>query len=360
MSPMLKLIYRSVLKELFNTFFLTLAFLNSVMMMEKLLRLSRLLSGTGAKVSDLAEIILYLQPQLLMLTLPMSLLLTILLVYGRLNVDSELIIMKASGMNFSKITMPAFFLGLFCFLFSLLVSFRLGPASSEMLRGELTRIIAQGAASAIEEGTFNTSFKDLVIIVKGKKSADTLEDIFIYDNRSKDEPRVLMAKEGKLTMMDLSSVGMDLRDGYMNITKDRNITELFFDRYKMSLSLFSESPSPKKVEFTPMQLLQKAKEVHGKKERAAFYVEFHRRFSLPAVCVLLIFLGTPLSLISGKSGRLGGLAIGLLVFTGYYMMLIYGENNVMAGKIFHAAGCWAPVGLLAVLAAVLFKRESAR
>jgi lipopolysaccharide export system permease protein len=70
-------------------------------------------------------------------------------------------------------------------------------------------------------------------------------------------------------------------------------------------------------------------------------------------------MGTPLALIAGKSGRLGGLAIGLLVFTAYYMLLIYGENLVMAGKIPHFIGAWSPCMLLGIASYVLFKREGA-
>jgi len=71
-------------------------------------------------------------------------------------------------------------------------------------------------------------------------------------------------------------------------------------------------------------------------------------------------MGTPLALIAGKAGRLGGLAIGLLVFTAYYMLLIYGENLVMAGKIPHFIGAWAPCLLLGIASLALFKREGSK
>ncbi len=54
---------------------------------------------------DMLKIIFYLQPQLLLLTIPMSLLLSTLLVYGRMDIDSEIISLKSSGMNFKKISL---------------------------------------------------------------------------------------------------------------------------------------------------------------------------------------------------------------------------------------------------------------
>jgi lipopolysaccharide export system permease protein len=352
---MLKILYRTILKELLLSFLLTIAFLNSILMMEKLLKLSKLLTGVGASLFDITRVIILLQPQLMLLTIPMSLLLSTLLVYGRMNMDNEIIVMRASGMNFRGISFPVMILGLICFLASISVSFYIGPKSSVKLREAIAQIITLRSTVSVEEGTFNTSFRDIVILVKGKKSNDTLRDIFIYDSRKENEPKILMAKEGKFFIQDGINIGLYLQNGYINITKPATTTEMFFDKYNMTLAIEAESPAPRKNESTPMQLLQDAKQADKKK--AHFYLEFHRRLSLPAVCLILIFMGTPLALIAGKSGRLGGLAIGLLVFTAYYMLLIYGENLVMAGKIPHFIGAWSPCLLLGIASFVLFKRE---
>ncbi|MEW6110202.1 MAG: LptF/LptG family permease [Nitrospirota bacterium] len=356
----MKIIHKSILKELLVTFLLTLAFLDSILMMEKLLRLSRLLSGVGASLFDMSKIILYIQPQLLLLTIPMSLLLSTLLVYGRMAQDNEIIVMKSNSMNLMNICLPVIMLGLLCFLMNIFVSFYLGPKSSIKLRDEITRIIAERSTLAIEEGAYNTSFKDIVIIVKGKKSPEILEKIFIYDNRKKEEPKVLLAKEGKLFMQDDFSIGLYLKDGYINITKGRNTTELFFDSYKINLNLENEAPASKKIEFTVPELLQKAMDASTYRKRASLLLEFHRRLSLPSVCLLLIFLGPPLSLIAGKSGRLGGLALGLFVFTTYYTLLVYAENLVIAGKLPHYIGAWLPTISLGIFTFFMFRKENRR
>ncbi len=356
----MKLIHKAALRDLFLTFILSLAFLNSILMMEKLIRLSRLLSGVGASVFDMGKIILYIQPQLLMLTIPMSLLLSILLVYGRMNLDSEIVVLKASGMHFTGISRPVLFLGVFCFLATLAVSFYIGPRSSVKLRETIAEIITTRSAMALEEGTFNSSFKDVVIVVKGKKSADMIEDIFIYDNRRKDEPKVLMAKHGKFFAQESGDVGLYLTDGYINIMRGTMTTELFFEKYNMVLSLEGESAAPKKMEFTPSQLLDQSKTAETYKRKVTFYLELHRRFSLPAVCLVLAFLGPPLALASGKSGKLGGLALGLFVFTLYYTMLIYGESLVNAGKMPHYVGAWLATILMGIFSWVMFRKESLR
>jgi lipopolysaccharide export system permease protein len=352
----MKIIHRSILKELTFTFILTLAFLNLILMMEKLLKLSRFLSGVGASMIDMAKLIFYLQPQLLLLTIPMALLLSVLLTYGRLNLDSELVILRVSGMDFKNISKPVFILGTLCFLLNIAVSLYIGPKSSIWLKNEIKSVITARLPMAIEEGTFNTLFKDIVIMIREKPSQDTFRGIFIYDGRNKNEPKVLMAKDGKIYMSEGLNTSLYLREGYIHIAKGDSTTELFFERYNMLLRLESDIPSRKNTELTPFELIKEMRK--GSNHASSLQLELHRRLSLPLLCIIIIFLGPPLSLMGGKSGRLGGLSLGLGVFTIYYVLLIYGENLVKAGKISHYVGAWTPTIIIGLLGLYLFRRAS--
>ena len=355
----MKIIHRSIVKELTLTFILCLFSLNFILMMEKLLRLSRFLSGVGTSIIDMAKLILYLQPQLFLLTIPMALLLSALLIYGRLNLDSELVILRASGMSFKNISIPVVVLGLCCFLSNIAVSFYIGPKSVTKLRDEITNIIKVRTPLAVEEGRFNQSFRDTVIMVKEKPSESRMRGIFIYDSRSENEPKVLMAKEGEISTQEGLQIILVLKDGCINTVKGNSITELFFKKYNMILRLESDTPSRKNAELTPYELIQQI----GKKDRRralALYLELHRRLSLPLLCVILMFFGPPLAMMAGKSGKLGGLTLGLAVFTIYYMLLVYGENLVRADKVPHYIGAWGPTVILGIFALLLFRKECSR
>ncbi|MBA4372221.1 MAG: hypothetical protein C0402_05115 [Thermodesulfovibrio sp.] len=359
MSCMVKIIYRSVLKELLVMFLLIIAFLNSILMMEKILKLTRHLSGLGASACDMAQLILYLQPSLLALTIPMAILLAPIVVYGRMTMDNEIIVLRASGMSFRQISYPVMVMALLGFLFSIAFSFYLGPKSSLKLRDELAKMVTVRAALAVEAGTFNTTLKDMVILVRGK-SGDVLEDIFIYDNRSSEEPKVLMAREGRLSLADDFTLSLSLTDGYINILKGTNIIELFFDRYQFTMTLSPYAPALKKMELMPSELVSRINEAKGEKERISFYLELHRRLALPVICLILMLLAPPLSLMSGKSGKLLGLTIGLTVFAGYYVLQIYLESLALQSRIPHYVGAWATPLLLTVIGLVLYRRESVR
>mgnify|MGYP006267780715 FL=1 len=120
-----------------------------------------------------------------------------------------------------------------------------------------------------------------------------------------------------------------------------------------------EGPSRKNSEMTPIEILREAKGKEAR-ESISLLLEFHRRLSLPALCLLLMFLGPPLSLISGKSGRLGGLTIGIGVFTAFYILLVYGENLARTGKVHHALGAWAPVLMIGIASLAAFRTAGSR
>ncbi|MBI5102618.1 MAG: LptF/LptG family permease [Nitrospirae bacterium] len=357
---MFKIIHRSVLKELFVTFFLMLAFLNSILMMEKILKLSRALSGIGSTLCDMARIILYLQPQLMTLTIPMALLLAPIVVYGRMTVDNEIVILRASGMSFWRITLPVTVLSVVGFLACAAFSLYLGPKSSFKLRTEVARIVSVRAALAIEAGAFNTSLKDLVVLVKGKTAENLLQDIFIYDSRDKAEPKTLMAKEGRIVMEDDFTLGLHLSNGYINVIRGKDLIEIFFEKYRFTMDINTGMPSLKKIELMPGELFDRIRQAKDRKETVSLQLELHRRFSIPLVCLLLGLLAPPLAFMSGKSGRLLGLSTGLMVFTSYYVFQIYFENLALNAHIPHYAGGWMATALFGFLGGLMHRRENSR
>ena len=352
----MNIIHKSIIKELALTFIITLAFLNLILMMEKLLRLSRFLSGVGASAGDMLKLILYIQPQLLLLTIPMALLLSVLLVYGRLNLDNELVILRASGMNFKSISKPVFVLGTLCFIINIAVSFYIGPKSSILLRKKIANVITSHLPLAFEAGAFNTTFKDIVFVIREKSAENSFKGIFMYDGRDKNAPRVLVAKSGQIFTSEGFHAHISLRDGFIHVAQGQRTTEIFFKKYNMFLTLESALPSKKIAEYTPFELLKKSRE--NPKDILSLQLELHRRLSLPLLCLVLVLLVPPLSLIAGKSGRLGGLAIGLAVFTSYYVLLIYCENLVRANHIAHYIGAWIPTMIMVMVGICLFWRAS--
>jgi lipopolysaccharide export system permease protein len=355
----MKTVHRSILRELLAAFLLGLVAFNFVLMTERLLSLTKLLSSVGASFLDMLKIILYLQPQISVFTTPMALLVATLLIYGRLNSDNEITVLRASGMSFASIASPVLMMGAACFLAGVGLSFYLAPASAQRLRGAVSSVISERAPFAIEEGIFNTSFRDIVVYVKEKPARDSLSGVFIYDERKKKQPTVIYARRATISGAEGLGISLRLIDGHIHMIRRDTSTDLSFARYNMVLPSAIETPSIKFSEMPPFALLKEAARKAGP-DREKMLLEFQRRLSLPALSLLLAFFGPPLALKAGKTGRLGGLTLGLLVFAAYYASVVYAEGLVVSGRLPLVVGSWGPAAALSAVALWMFRKENAR
>ncbi len=98
----MKVIYKALTRELIQNIVLSIVFLNTVLIIEKLFKISKMFASVGIDLPNLFILLILLQPQLLIFTIPMALLLGVLLTYGRTQADNEMTILMASGMPYKK------------------------------------------------------------------------------------------------------------------------------------------------------------------------------------------------------------------------------------------------------------------
>ncbi len=114
-----KRIFWYILSETIPSFLLGVFIFICVLLMFQALRLTEFMLVHGIKLSTILKIMGYMSISFLSMLMPMSLLFAILLTYNRFSMDSEIIAMKASGVNTSAITLPAFVFAIVVSLLSL-------------------------------------------------------------------------------------------------------------------------------------------------------------------------------------------------------------------------------------------------
>ncbi|MDA8175124.1 MAG: LptF/LptG family permease [Nitrospiraceae bacterium] len=355
----MKLVHRYILRELLVSMAVSIPVLNFVLMMEKIMKLSRILSSVGASPREMFSIILYTQPELLLVTIPMAFLLSVLYTYGKMNADNELMIVKASGMPFRQAAIPAFMLGMLCIIIGLFVSFRLEPAGKRAVRTSVSATLEKRAPGAIEPGVFNLIIKDVVVYAR-EKTDDRLDGLFIYDQRKPDRPVVIYAGSGQVTgAPQLGGLLFRLKNGLVHITKGSRLIEIFFGDYNLVLPLSLEEPAMFLGELTPGELLAQARTTPGE-PGISRWLELYRRITFPLFNLAVMLLAPVLALYSGKRARLGGLAMGTMVFSAYYIALSYSERLADSGKVPPAVGGWSPLVLFLIISWLLFFRADKR
>jgi lipopolysaccharide export system permease protein len=355
----LKVLYRSIFKELLWSFLLCLFVFNFLLVTEKVVRLARDMASVGLSPWDMLSILIYLQPLFTVLTVPLSLFMSVLIVYGRLNSDNELTVMRTTGMSFSSVTRPAFMVGVLALAISLFASFWAAPAGTKKLREKVSDIIAARATYAIEEGIFNSMFRGIVIYARERGPEDLLHGLFLYDGRNPSRPSVVYARDGMLSSVDDTKISLELGDGHISFLRNTSATDMAFDRYSIQLAMSSMKATRSYQAMTPFELLNEARAMDGKR-RLDYLIEFHRRLTFPFLCIVLMALAPPLSLRAGKTGKLSGLAMGFFVIAAYYGILVFLEGEIRMGRLPHYLGAWLPFAIFMSLALFLFRQEGAR
>ena len=344
------LIHRVLFKELLINFLLIVSFFSAILFIQRVLRLTRLVLIRGADVYDLFQIFLFLQPSLLLLTIPMSLIVSIFLVLGRMLTDNEMIVIRSSGLSFGNITKPVILFALLLCVLSFFFSLYLSPRGIQEFNRTLYKVIAGKAAVVFEEGTFSTTFKDTIIYINKKIDDSHFKGVFINRKQGKSKSMTIIAMEADFeSKPEQGRIVLTLRDGVIQaLGKSQSSTEMSFKKYTLALTL-----GYNKDEEQPLEEILFA-ELWEKRANRAYLIEVHKRLSLPLTCLIFAFLAPPLALKTGRTGKLGGMAVSLIIVIAYYLLFIISGNLSETDKIPLVISAWGPNILFSSIALWLF------
>src|SRR5207302_7987566 len=115
----MKILTRYILKEMVGPTALGFSFYTFIILMRQLFDFAGMIIKRSLPASTVFELLYLSLPNIVVLTVPMSLLFGILIAVGRLSSDSEIIAMRASGMSARTIFRPVFIFSSLAFLLNL-------------------------------------------------------------------------------------------------------------------------------------------------------------------------------------------------------------------------------------------------
>lgn len=250
---MKKTLYRYLLKELFPSFFLGLVGFTFVLLTGRILQLTELFVNKGIPLSYLLQLIYYLLPSFLVLTIPMATLLSVLTTFNRLSSDNETTALKASGVSLYQMTPPVAVLALVAFSATALLSIYALPKANHESRSLLYQMASTKAHVGVKERVFNDDFEGLVLYVeKVIPHSYQWENVFISDSRNASETVTIFAPEGSVLSDPLTmTVTLRLKNGAMHKlgrTPD-SYQKIDFNAYDLRLDLktaWREKPDAQK------------------------------------------------------------------------------------------------------------------
>jgi lipopolysaccharide export system permease protein len=356
-----KTLNRYILRELLPWFFLSMTVLLLVLFLQKIYKLADLVVSKGASLMSIVKIFVYVMPSFLVITIPMSLIVASLTTFARLSADSEVTAMKASRISLYSMIRPVFFFALACFVMTAATSLFLAPGADTALKAHLFDMVKSRAVVGIEPGVFTSTFDGMVIYVDKMKSLDKIEGIFISDERSAKEPYAIVAKRGALIADPKSlNVTLAMQEGSIHVPPkdERTYTLMGFDAARLYLDINSAlvqkgKPGRGYEEFGSLELVQEIQNLRKEgKPVYALETELHKRLSIPFACLILGLIGVPLGIRRNRSGKSAGVAVALLVFLAYYIVLGSSTNLAETGTVRPVLAFWVPNCLMALAAGV--------
>lgn len=175
------------------------------------------LIGKGLEWTVIVELAFYSIPTLVPLALPLAILLSSLMTFGKLGENYELSALKASGISLYKIMKPLFITISIIAVAAFFFSNHVIPYSNMKFKTLLYDIMNKKLALNMREGVFFNDIEGYSIKVNHKsEDGNLLEDLLIYDHSEKmGNTKVIKAQSGKMyTSGNDRYLYLELFDGY--------------------------------------------------------------------------------------------------------------------------------------------------
>src|SRR5881409_2948336 len=195
----MKLIDRFVSRELLVNVLFAIAVLSLVLVVGNIFRkLLPLLVNHDVPMEYLITFIAYVLPFSLIFTIPWGLLTAVLLVFGRLSADNELIALRSNGVSITRICVPLMIIALICTIASIWLNVQVAPAAQEEMRSTVFNLATRNPMALFGSDQVIDQFPGRKIYV-GKKEGNKLENILVFETNEESMPmKVTHAREGSL------------------------------------------------------------------------------------------------------------------------------------------------------------------
>lgn len=318
--------------------------------MFQVLKLTEFVLAHGITIEVIVRLVLYLSVSFLPAILPMSVLFSVLMTYGRLSTDSEIIAFKSLGVSQKSLTIPAVIVGIIMCVVSAQTYFYIGPWGTKQSYSLLNVLGSSQVISSIREGTFAEGFFDLVVYANSvNEKKGILKDVFIYDERSQSVPVTIIAQEGQIVSpkdFSLASTVLRLFKGSIHRTGDGVYTKIQFDNYDISLTpqLAKNEDLSSPEAMTINEIYKELSKKSISTERfLKLDTEYHKRLALPVACIVFSLIGVGLgTVVNRRVAKSGGFVVSIGLIVTYWILYVTMETVARNGTLPPVVALWLP------------------
>ena len=355
---------RYVFRQATGAFLLILLTLTAIVWLATALSRLELLTAQGQSAIVFLKMTLLALPNLFALIAPNAFLLACLTTLDRLNGDSELIAMTASGANVWRFATPLLVLALLTATIVISVNFYFQPWSARLLRSYVIQVRTDLISQVLRPGQFSSPEEGLTFHIADRALNGDLEGLIVHDERDPKQIMTILAKRGRIVKDGEEGAFLTMSDGQIQRFEanrdERDVQIVAFEQYVFDISKFgpkseTDDISPR-ARYLSELLHPDPEDPNYKRYPGKFRSELHNRFATPlypfAYALLAIALlggvrtvrqnrwGSVIAAFSLAVGaRVAGLAaMNMLTLNAWAVVLVYGiPLGVIAGAAWAAS-----------------------
>ena len=227
---------RYVAREIWPPTALGLLLFTFILLLDQISNLMKVLVSRGADLGTVVRAFAFLLPSIFSVTIPMAFLMGVLLAFGRLASDSEIVALRASGISPARLLRPVVALSLITGLLTFYIVAVALPAANQAYREIIFSLIVSKARTGVTPRVFNDDLLpggNMVLYVSDiPAETGEWQDVFIYDTKNPQQPRAILARGGRMDIdRERSKVELDLRDGVIYTFNSASPEQIDEDRF---------------------------------------------------------------------------------------------------------------------------------
>ena len=231
----MKVLNKYLLKELTAPFFTTFFVLIFVLLSQFILKnLDRFL-GKGLSFSVIIKFLFLNSAWIISLAIPMAVLVTTLITFGKLSSNNEITAFKASGIAYNTLLKPCLVFSFTILLLLIPYNLWLLPEMNHEVRNLSYKISKNRPDIEFNENMLNT-LSDKTIYLGERINSNSFSNVIIFDNAYNNSLNTIMADAGEFISMK-DGILLNLNQGsiHENSTVNKEYRKTFFNNYKIAI-----------------------------------------------------------------------------------------------------------------------------
>ncbi len=355
---------RYVFRQAGGALLLILISLSGIIWISLALRELNVVTSQGQSTWTLLKMTTLGLPNFMAIIAPFALLIAVMHTLNRLNSDSELIVLTASGSTMRAVAQPLLLLGFAVFLFVSFVNHLAMPWSLRLLREIIVQVRADLLTQVIQPGRFSSPEQGLTFHIRERTLNGVLEGLIMHDAREPKEVQTYLAEHGIIVKQDASAYLVMTAGHIMRRSKDGGPAQIIaFDKYAVDLNSLNEKQDDEASDLKPRERYL-GELIHPEPESRSyqqspnrFTAELHERISSPFYPIVFVLIGLAAvgQAQSTRQNRVERMVVGVAAAAGLRMAGLAVNNLVVINAAMVPILYAVPLGACAITLLIIAK-----